>query len=305
MGAGMMAAVRTMERVRALHPRPCWHSLWRSSPARRRWSPRRPDATSDRRADGDAFRHAHATPTPTPTPTATPAEDEGDPQRLPDFSEDGVIAACDYTAKLLEQTLETITPQRDADYPDFRRQSTAAIKAHEQGDVQAEPTPTPAPTSTPAPSTAAAAPPSSGGSTPAPAPAPAPGARPSRARGRRRRPGQAARGARRPYNGTAVPPPASPAVPPAATPAPVPPVASAPQEPQIVVGHGQDDGSMPVAADRARRSSSPASPRPARRRCSAARGRALRGHAARRGARRPTGPRGTWGDFTDWLRLGR
>jgi hypothetical protein len=84
-----------------------------------------------------------------------------------DYHDDGVIEACDHTKKALQKTLDDLPPEADVDTPDLRPALEAAIEQVEEQDCP-EPTPTPsptpsptatpAPTSTPAPTT----PPSSG-----------------------------------------------------------------------------------------------------------------------------------------------
>jgi hypothetical protein len=242
-----------------------------------------------------------ATPTPTPTPTPKP-KTKAIRKVYKDFNQDGVITACDYSVKLLKNTLKTITPRRDADYPDFRQQVNAAIKAHNKGRCD-KPKPTPTPTASPTPSGGSGPPPSSGGSPPAPTPAPAPAPAPAAPVPAPSAPGKLPKVPKGPSNGKAVPPPASTAVPPTATPAPVPPAATAPQESQIVVGHGQDKGSLTVplilaaivlAGLAAAGSSALLGTRVPRF--------AGMGQAWREAAYRTSG---TWGDFTDWLHLGR
>jgi hypothetical protein len=80
-----------------------------------------------------------------------------------DYRDDGVIEACDHTKKALQKTLDDLPPEADVDTPDLRPALEAAIEQVKADDCP-EPTPTPSPTpsATPAP-----APPTT---TPAPAP---------------------------------------------------------------------------------------------------------------------------------------
>jgi hypothetical protein len=95
-----------------------------------------------------------------------------------DYEDDGVIEACDHTRAALQQTLDDLPPEADVETPDLRPALEAAIEQVEDEDCP-EPTPTPtptpsptatpAPTSTPAPTTtpdddsAGAIPPAPGG----------------------------------------------------------------------------------------------------------------------------------------------
>jgi outer membrane biosynthesis protein TonB len=201
-----------------------------------------------------------------------------------DYKRDGIIAACDHTRKDLRRTLKTIRPQFEDEFPDFRDAVRAAIKQHNR-DKCTQPTPTP--TSTPAPTTPAPSTPPPPPATPAPAPVvPAPIPTPSR---------------------TAKPPKTSPTpeatVPPAPTPTPTPPPTAAQQEAQAVVSRPGNQSSLLVpgillaivllgsAAAGGSALLGSRSPR------FAAMGQAWREAAFRAG--------GTWGNFTDWLRLGR
>jgi len=81
-----------------------------------------------------------------------------------DYRDDGVIEACDHTRRALRSTLEQLAPEADLDTPDLRPALEAGIEQHTSGDCdeeEAEPTPTPTPSPTPAPT-----------STPAPTVAP-------------------------------------------------------------------------------------------------------------------------------------
>jgi outer membrane biosynthesis protein TonB len=230
-----------------------------------------------------------ATPTPsvTPTPTPEPAKQTKYTRRVyRDFKRDGVIEACDHTRKTLRRTVKTIRPAFEDSYPDFRDAVEAAIKQWDKGKCKAvdhgvtTPTPTPTPTATTTPAAPPAAPPppppSSGGTIPKP---------PRHTR-------------------TPVPTPTA-TIPPAPTPTPTPttPPTAAQQEAQAVVSRPGSDPSLLVpgilaglvllgAAGAA--GSALIGSRSARF--------AVVGQAWREAAFRASG---TWGDFTDWLRLGR
>jgi hypothetical protein len=100
------------------------------------------------------------TATPTPTPTPTPEPTKAEKKVLRDYRRDGVIEACDHKKKVLKQVLEDLPPEADIDTPDLRPALEAAIEQHKAGDCKeaAEPTPTPTPsptaTATPAPTVA-------------------------------------------------------------------------------------------------------------------------------------------------------
>jgi hypothetical protein len=101
-----------------------------------------------------------ATPSPTPTPTATPAPRTKAVQKVyDDYASDGTISVCKYSVKTLKRTLRTITPQFDTNFPDFRAAVKAGIKRHQRGNCKpAAATATPAPTATAAPTAAAPTP---------------------------------------------------------------------------------------------------------------------------------------------------
>jgi hypothetical protein len=241
-----------------------------------------------------------ATPTPEPTPTPEEIEEAERKEKLRkrkivrrvyrDFRRDGRIDNCDHSRTALKRTLESITDEFEADFPDFRPAIRAAIKDHdkERCEVEPEPTPTPAP-ATPAPTATPAPPP------PASTPPPADdggldfggdddeGAAPPPSRNEPPPPTE--------QDVTPVQPSATP--PPAATPAPEPPLA-------VVKPAGDSDLTVPalllvialvglalVAAS-----------------VLAARNGRFAGwsHAWREASYRATG---AWGDFGDWLRLGR
>jgi outer membrane biosynthesis protein TonB len=239
-----------------------------------------------------------ATPAPsvTPTPTATPTpEPEKKTKRIRrvyrDYERDGIIRACDHTRKLLRKTLKTITPEFEDSYPDFRDAVRAAIKQWDKDRCQtkptdeqggATPTPTPAPTSTPAP--------------PAPTPTPAP-ATPAPTPDSGALPGTGS-------DPTPGPTPEATVTPvPTATPTPVPPSTAAQQEARAVVSRPGDQRSLLVPAILLGLVALGAA---------GAGGSALLGGRSERFAAVGQAWReaafrasGTWGDFTDWLRLGR
>jgi hypothetical protein len=119
-----------------------------------------------------------ATPTPTVTPTPTPDPEDEKKARLRertvvkrvyrDYRQDGEINSCKHSRKALRRTLESISDEFDADFPDFKPAVKAAIKdwdkercEQEEAEAEATPTPTTPPsTSTPAPTTTPAPPPS-------------------------------------------------------------------------------------------------------------------------------------------------
>src|SRR5918992_4749259 len=128
---------------------------------------------------------ATQTPTPTPTPTATPTpsptptpEEIEEAERkealrkrkvvrrvYADFRRDGRIDNCDHSRTALKRTLESISDEFDTDFPDFREAVRAAIKDHDKERCEKEeaaeqeatatpsPSPSPSPTTTPAPTT--------------------------------------------------------------------------------------------------------------------------------------------------------
>ncbi len=247
-------------------------------------------------------------PTPTPTPTASQSQqDDGSSAEAPegasaeviaiydDYSDDGKIEVCDHERTDLQDALDGIEADVDRDFPDFREAIRAGIQRHDGGrcdDGTATATATPDDGSTtvdptPAPSTesgelppfddgttddgSGAVPPVDDGTLP-----PEDGTLPLE-------------------SGAAVPPPA-------ATPAPVAPVPAASPAasatPAVVTRSGTDrllipgiligvallgGAALAVCAIGARRSP---------------RWQAAFNEAGFR-------VRGTWADFSDWLRLGR
>jgi hypothetical protein len=107
------------------------------------------------------------TATPTPEPTPTPQEEKQAKLRkrkvvkrvYRDFRDDGRIDNCKHSRLALKRTLQSISAQYDVDFPDFREAVKAAIKDWDKKVcVVATPVPTatatPAPAATPAPTTA-------------------------------------------------------------------------------------------------------------------------------------------------------
>ena len=95
----------------------------------------------------------------TPTPTATAAQDDGTAADPPadaskevkavytDYSRDGVIDVCDHTREVLQETLDGIEADFDRDFPDFREAVKAGIQRHDKGKCE-EATATPTATET-------------------------------------------------------------------------------------------------------------------------------------------------------------
>ena len=197
-----------------------------------------------------------------------------------DYRQDGLIEDCRHSRLALKRTLESISEDFEADFPDFRSAVKAAIKDWdkdrcEEEEAEAEATPTP--TSTPFPTTTPAPPPDfdedDSGALPPPSNTPSP-----------------------PDEGDVAP------VQPTTTPSPAP-TPTAPPQAQLTVTRPGDDPSLLV---------------PALMLAAALLGLAGAGAAAiyaRRTGRlagwthswREAGYRasGAWGDFSDWLRLGR
>jgi hypothetical protein len=249
------------------------------------------------------------TPTPTPTvtpePTPTPAEEKQAKLRKRkvvrrvrrDFRDNGRIDNCKHSRLALKRTLQSISEQEDIDFPDFREAVKAAIKDWDK-KVCVFATPTPAPT--PAPTTAA----------PTPAPTTAPstdsGGLPGFGGNGNNNDNDSGSGSSPPVpEVTATPPGEGDVAPvqPEPTAVPVTP-APAPQDAQLVVTRPDEDTSLLL---------------PALLLAAALLGLAVAGGsalAARRGdgrlagwghAWREAGYRatGAWGDFSDWLRVGR
>lgn len=82
---------------------------------------------------------------------------------LRDYRDDGVIEACDHTRRALRDTLEQLPPEADIETPDLRPALEAGIEQVKADECEEEPEPTPTPTPTPSPAPT---------TTPAPTPAP-------------------------------------------------------------------------------------------------------------------------------------
>jgi hypothetical protein len=81
-----------------------------------------------------------ATPSPSPTPTPTP---EPRPERSDevktiyrDYRRDGVIDACRHKRKDLREALDDLDPDADTETPDLRPQLEAAIDEHKSGECK-------------------------------------------------------------------------------------------------------------------------------------------------------------------------
>ncbi len=248
------------------------------------------------------------TPTVTPTPTPTPEEIEEAEKKAKlrkrkivrrvyaDFRRDAKIDNCKHSRTALKRTLESITDEFDADFPDFREAVKAAIKDHDKERCEEpEPTPTPtrSPSATPAPTSTPAPPP--------PASTPPPVTDDGDLPDLEDDPG----GAAPPPSNDEPPPPPTESdvapVQPTATPSPAattPPAA----EPQLAVVRPAGDRDLRVPAlllaiallGLALLAASVLAARHGRF--------AGWGHAWREASYRATG---AWGDFSDWLRLGR
>ena len=224
-----------------------------------------------------------------------------------DYEGNGRIDNCDHSRTALKRTLQSITDEFDTDFPDFRVAVKAAIKDHdaerceqEQEEAQETPTPsaTPSPTTTPAPTS------------PPPAVTPAPttdsGDLPDLGGGAGSSGGGGdggGSGSKPPATDTSPSPTEGDVAPvqPQATPAPATPVA--PAEPQLAVVRPDGDRSLVVpaillAAALAGLALLAATPFAARHSDRLAGW----GHSVREATYRATG---AWGDFGDWLRLGR
>jgi hypothetical protein len=241
-------------------------------------------------------------PTPTPTPTPAPERSEAEQDVYRDYRRDGVIEACDHRKRTLREVLEELPPEADVDNPDLRPALEAAIEQHDDGDCRGpEPTPTPEPTATPD-ATATPAP------TTAPAPAPSPDD-----------PVDSGSAAPPPATGGGSPPSSPPSaedveplapeitpVPPATTPAPAPAEPSGPAAtPQPVYANADDElpPSLLVLAALLALVALLALLFAGLNRFGWAETRLARPRRALREAAFRIG--GTWGDFADWLRLGR
>jgi hypothetical protein len=246
-------------------------------------------------------------PTPTATATAQQSQDDGSAAKAPDdaskevkaiytdYSRDGVIDVCVHTRENLQETLDTIEPDFDRDFPDFREAVEAGIQRHDgkRCDSDAEATATPSATASP--DASATASPESGD-----LPAPDQGSATDDGGGAIPPPDD---GSLPPEDG-ALPPAeeGAGAVPPAATPTVAPPVAAATPTPVptpvIVARSSTDELLVPGILIGI-----------------ALLGAALLAATAIGGRRSPRmrhawseagfRTRGLWADFSDWLRIGR
>lgn len=236
-----------------------------------------------------------------PTASAQAKEDwPADVQKVyDDYRRDGVIDVCDHSKATLEDTRDTIKAEYDRDYPDFREAITAGIERHDSGDcsdAEASPTATAEPTETAVPddSTAGGGTTGSGGddgvstdgfTEGAEAES---GALPQDDAGAAADPGAVPPEDQIPPQATAAPPPVATVPPAAAAVAATPAIVRTGHRsltiPLVLIGIALLGGlALALSAFAARRS-----PR-------------LQ-HAWQEAAFRT---RGTWADFSDWLRLGR
>lgn len=86
---------------------------------------------------------------PTPTPTAEQSQ-EGSAAEAPedaptevkrvydDYRRDGAVDVCGHARADLEETLDTIEPAFDRDYPDFREALETGVKRHDAGRCSAD-----------------------------------------------------------------------------------------------------------------------------------------------------------------------
>jgi hypothetical protein len=203
-----------------------------------------------------------------------------------DYRNDGRIEVCDHERADLQDALDTIEPDFDSDFPDFRAALEAGIERHENGRCDAgseEPSPTPTASATPEggdlPEEGGGIPPDDGA-----LPPPDDGSAPPLEEGTP--PPEPTHEAAPPVPTTAAPPPTA-AVTPAATPASVVVTRSRADElriPLILLGIAVLGAALLAASAFAAQRS----PR-------------VR-HAWQEAAFRT---RGTWADFSDWLRFGR
>jgi hypothetical protein len=163
---------------------------------------------------------------------------------LRDYRDDGVIEACDHARRALRDTLEQLPPEADVETPDLRPALEAGIDQIKDDECEEEepeetptPSPTPAPTSTPAPTPAPTAPPDTGGDDDLGSLGPLPGGDDGGDGGNRGRPGAG--------DVTPLDPEVTP-VPPATTPAPAPAEPSGPAASPQPTYRNADD-SIPVA----------------------------------------------------------
>jgi hypothetical protein len=216
-----------------------------------------------------------------------------------DYRDDGVIKACDHSKKTLQKMLDELPPEADVDTPDLRPALEAGIEQHSSGDCKRQATPAPTPTPTPTPT-----------ATPAPTPAATPddnlGAVPPPSNG-----GKGGGGGKAPLGAGDVTPlaPDVTPVPPAATPAPAAPPAAEPSGPAATpepVYRNADDGvplSLLLLAGLLALVALVALLYALVSRLGWGDSRLAATRRAWREARFRAG--GTWGDFADWIRVGR
>ncbi len=99
--------------------------------------------------------------TPTPTPTATASQQDDGAAEAPDdaskevkaiytdYSRDGRIDVCDHTRDDLQEAQDTIEADFDRDFPDFRELLDAAIQRHDNNRCEDDSEATPTATATP------------------------------------------------------------------------------------------------------------------------------------------------------------
>jgi hypothetical protein len=269
-------------------------------------TPPAPTATATQTVTPSPTPTPTATPSPTPSPTPDPEDEKKAKLRkrkvvkrvYRDYRDDGRIDNCRHSRKALKRTLQSISDEFDADFPDFREAVKAAIKDWDKNrcEREAEPTPTPTPSAT---------------ATPVPTAAPTTPPPPPSTSGTLPDLGDNDNGDDN-HGGSVAPPSSSPSPPsegdvqpvqPTTTPTPVP-TATPPAEAQLAVTrpHAQDaDLAVPgllLAAALLGLAAAGGTALYARRT-----GRLQGwGHAWREASYRATG---AWGDFSDWLRLGR
>lgn len=95
-----------------------------------------------------------------PTATPGPPDSASDAVKLiyEDYRRDGKIDVCEHERADLEDALDTIEPDFDTDYPDFREAAEAGVQRHDNGrcdDADATPTATATATATPTPTATA------------------------------------------------------------------------------------------------------------------------------------------------------
>jgi hypothetical protein len=214
-----------------------------------------------------AAQAAGAAPSPPKDATA------GVEQVYTDYSGDGTVSECDHTRADLQAAYDTMTPEVADDFPDFRDQVKTAVDQHKAGKCPNQDQASAAPTTAPPPAASPAGTPESG-KLPETQPS-GPGAVP---------PAETVT----PIPTATVPPVAPAATAAAPTPAPTPVIAHEGHRsiaiPAILIALALlGAGVLAFSAYAGRR-------RPGVR------------HAWREAAFRT---RGTWADFSDWLRLGR